>query len=101
MNGAESLHMSRERLLTIIFLIIGKMTDSFHCIKLSRSKTSGRSEKKKSYGWCFLPYHLEEYVAITGQSMSAGASTGGFLAATNTPLYVSRQETSKYNWALG
>ena len=56
---------------------------------------------KKIVVGAFYNVTWEEYEVTTGQSMPAGAVIGGFLAATNTQLYVSREETSKCNRALG
>ena len=64
-------------------------------------KTSGACEQENVVVDASCHITWEEYEATTGQSMPAGALIGGLLAATNTPLYLSRQETSKCNWDLG
>ena len=82
-------------------LLLGKLTDNFHSMKPSGSYTRGGSSQEKIVVDSSCNVAWFSYDATTRQPMPAGVLIGGFLAGTNTPLYVSRQETSKCDWALG
>ena len=82
-------------------LLLGKLTDNFYGIDPSGSKTQGGSSQEKVVVDPSCSVTWVSYDATTGQPMPAGAFVGGFLRATNTPLYVSRQEAPDCDWALG
>ena len=82
-------------------LLLGKLTDNFYGINPSGSKTQGGSSQEKIVVDASCSVTWVSYDATTGQPMPTGAFVGGFLTATNTPLYVSRQETPDCDWALG
>ena len=82
-------------------LIIGKLTRDFHAITPSGTKRRGGSDLEKIVVDALCNVTWVPCDAIIGQAMPAGAVIGGFLAVTNTPLYVSRLATLNCRWALG
>ena len=82
--------------------MLGKFTRKFHAITPSGIKIKGGSNQEKivvDASSCNVTW--VSYDATTGQPMPTGALIGGYLAATNTPLYVSRQAPTRCDWALG
>ena len=82
-------------------VMLGKFTHMFYAISPSGTKIRGGSNQEKIVIDASCNVTWVSYDATTGQPMPSGALIGGFLAATNTPLYVSRQAQSRCDWALG
>ena len=75
-------------------LVVGKMTNVFNTVHPSETYavTATHYEKLVVDPTCQVTW--VSYDATTGQPLPGGALIGGFLSATNTPLYVSRLTTS-------
>ena len=71
-------------------LVVGKVTDMFRAIRPNDTASirGGDYEKLAVDASCRVTW--VPYDATSGQSMPTGALVGGFLMATNIPLYVSR-----------
>ena len=69
--------------------MLGKFTHMFHAITPSGTKIKGGSNQEKIVIDASCNVTWVSYDATTEQPMPIGALIGGFLAATNTPLFVS------------
>ena len=78
-------------------LVVGKVTDKFHAIRPNDTTYIGGENYGKLVVDASCRVAWVSYDATSGQSMPTGAMVGGFLAATNIPLYVSRLPLDNIN----